>query len=115
MQIVHRVEDFLYELFPAVKDNCEHLSILPEEVARYCTYRPYNYILATENGWLSIHIQLRRAVAENSTPQIEIDRTTFAQPSPYISHPLEVEKKVQKIPVRAISQFAEESIKVVEL
>ncbi|MDI6803778.1 MAG: site-specific DNA-methyltransferase [Bacteroidota bacterium] len=47
--------------------------------------------------------------------RIEIDEEAFERLYGHISHPIEVKKKGQKIAVRVISQFGEESMKVLEL
>ena len=46
------------------------------------------------------------------TLRIEIDDEAFDRLYGHISHPIEVKKKGQKIAVRIISQFGEESTKV---
>lgn len=45
--------------------------------------------------------------------RIEIDEEAFERLYGHISHPIEIKKKDQKIAVRVISQFGEESMKVV--
>lgn len=50
-----------------------------------------------------------------STLRIEIDDEAFERLYGHISHPIEVKKKGQKIAVRVISQFGEESMKVVSI
>ena len=49
------------------------------------------------------------------TLKIEIDEEAFDRLYGYISHPIEIKKKGQKIAVRMISQFGEESTKVISL
>jgi adenine-specific DNA-methyltransferase len=46
------------------------------------------------------------------TLKIEIDDEAFDRLYGHISHPIEIKKKEQKIAVRIISQFGEESTKV---
>ena len=50
-----------------------------------------------------------------STLKMEIDDEAFERLYGHISHPIEVKKKGQKIAVRVISQFGEESMKVLEV
>lgn len=49
------------------------------------------------------------------TLKIEIDEDAFDRLYGYISHPIEIKKKGQKIAVRIVSQFGEESTKVLEV
>jgi len=49
------------------------------------------------------------------TLKIEIDDEAFDRLYGHISHPIETEKKGQKIAIRVISQFGEESTKVIEI
>jgi len=53
----------------------------------------------------------RRRVEQ--TLKIEVDEEAFERLYSHVSHPIEVKKKGQKIAVRVISQFGEESMKVV--
>ncbi len=48
-----------------------------------------------------------------TTLKVEVDEEAFERLYGHISHPIEVKKKGQKIAVRVISQFGEESMKVV--
>lgn len=50
-----------------------------------------------------------------STLRIEVDDESFERLYGHISHPIEIKKKGQKVAVRVISQFGEESLKVLEL
>jgi adenine-specific DNA-methyltransferase len=47
--------------------------------------------------------------------KIEIDEEAFDRIYGHISHPIEIKKRGQKIAVRVISQFGEESTKVLEV
>ena len=47
------------------------------------------------------------------TLKIEIDDDAFDRLYGHISHPIEIKKKGQKIAVRVISQFGEETTKVI--
>ena len=49
------------------------------------------------------------------TLKIEIDDEAFDRLYGHISHPIEIKKKAQKIAVRIISQFGEESTKVLHI
>ncbi len=67
MQIIHRLEDFLFELFPTAKANREDLNILRDELAKFYTYGPYKPKVTIENGWVTIDIDVPRIAAEEST------------------------------------------------
>ncbi|MDO8445798.1 MAG: site-specific DNA-methyltransferase [Deltaproteobacteria bacterium] len=58
--------------------------------------------------------QSTKARAEK-TLKVEIDEEAFDRLYGHLSHPIEVKKKGQKIAVRVISQFGEESTKVLEV
>ena len=58
--------------------------------------------------------QSTRKKAEK-TLRIEIDEEAFDRLYGYISHPIEINKKNQKIAVRMVSQFGEESTKVITI
>ncbi len=67
MQIIHRFEDFLFELFPAAKANRKDLNVLREELTKFYTYGPYKPKVTIENGWVTIDIDVPRIAAEEST------------------------------------------------
>ncbi len=67
MQIIHRLEDFLFELFPAAKAKREDLTMLREELTKFYTYGPYKPRVTIENGWVTIDIDVPRISAEEST------------------------------------------------
>ena len=48
------------------------------------------------------------------TLKIEIDEEAFDRLYGHVSHPIEVKRKGQKVAVRVISQFGEESTKVLK-
>ena len=49
------------------------------------------------------------------TLKVEIDDEAFDRLYGHISHPIPIKKKAQKIAVRVISQFGEETMKVIEI
>jgi tetratricopeptide (TPR) repeat protein len=56
MQILHKVDDFLYELFPKAKQSGNNLEVLKEEVSRYYAFGPYKPTISVKDGWLKITI-----------------------------------------------------------
>jgi adenine-specific DNA-methyltransferase len=67
-----------------------------------------------QRGLSDLAKQTAKAKAEK-TLRIEIDDDAFDRLYGHISHPIEVKKKGHKLAVRVISQFGEESTKVLEL
>ncbi len=67
-----------------------------------------------QRGLSDLAKQTTKSKAEK-TLKIEIDDAAFDRLYGHISHPIEVTKKGQKIAVRVISQFGEESTKVIEI
>lgn len=67
-----------------------------------------------QRGLSDLAKQTARSKAEK-TLKIEIDDEAFDRLYGHISHPIETGKKGQKIAVRVISQFGEESTKVIEI
>ncbi|MBL7127899.1 MAG: hypothetical protein ISS16_02830 [Ignavibacteria bacterium] len=47
--------------------------------------------------------------------KIEVDEEAFKRVYDNVSHPIEIRDKNQKIAVKVVSQFGEESMKVVEV
>jgi len=58
--------------------------------------------------------QTAKAKAEK-TLRIELDDAAFERLYGHLSHPIEVKRKGHKVAVRVISQFGEESTKVIEI
>ena len=57
MQIKHKIDDFLFEIFPKAKKANNDLDVLKEELANYYTYGPYKPKVNIEGGgWISIDI-----------------------------------------------------------
>ena len=56
-----------------------------------------------------------RQVKTEKTLKVEIDDEAFDRLYGHISHPIEIKKKGQKIAVRVISQFGEETMKVMSV
>ena len=65
-----------------------------------------------EKGLSDIAKQDTKRKAEK-TLKVEIDDEAFDRLYGHISHPIEIKKKGQKIAVRVISQFGEETMKVI--
>ncbi|HXL55645.1 MAG TPA: hypothetical protein VN958_05265 [Chitinophagaceae bacterium] len=53
MQIIQKIEDFLFDLFPNAKRNVE---VLKEELIKYYTYGPYKSNVVIEDDLVIINI-----------------------------------------------------------
>ena len=67
-----------------------------------------------EKGISDMVKRSQRKRAENSL-RIEMDEEAFDRLYGYVSHPIEVKEQKQRIAVRVVSQFGEESMKVLEV
>lgn len=56
MIIIHKIDDFLFNLFPKTKEGDKDLSLLKEEIASYYTFGPYKPKVEIENDLISIEI-----------------------------------------------------------
>jgi tetratricopeptide (TPR) repeat protein len=56
MIIIHKIDDFLFNLFPKAKEGDKGLSVLKEEIASYYTFGPYKPKVEIENDLVSIEI-----------------------------------------------------------
>jgi hypothetical protein len=54
MIILHKLEDFLFELFPKARMAGKDETILIEELKNYYTYGPYTPKVSLDNGWVKI-------------------------------------------------------------
>lgn len=55
MQIIHIIDDFLFDLFPKAK-NAKDIDILKQEIEEYYTYGPFRPKVKTEQNFLIIEI-----------------------------------------------------------
>jgi hypothetical protein len=63
MQIIHKIDDFLYTIFPKIKKGDEQSLI--DAIQEYYTYGPYKPKVSIEDNWIKIDID---------TPTIVISR-----------------------------------------
>ena len=56
MQILQKIDDFLFELFPKAKQSGNSLDVLKEEVSKYYTFGPYKPTVSIEDDWLKVTI-----------------------------------------------------------
>ena len=58
MIIIHKIDDFLFNLFPKRKDRDTDLSLLKEEIVSYYTFGPYKPKVEIEDDLISIEIDI---------------------------------------------------------
>src|SRR6187431_2324298 len=68
MVILHKVEDFLFELFPKTKAAGSNVQVLLDELREYYTYGPYTPKVSIDSGWVKIEID---------TPSITSQETDY--------------------------------------
>jgi len=56
MLIVHKIEDFLFELFPNARNNEGNFVTLKDELERYYTYGAFKPKVTIANGWINWRI-----------------------------------------------------------
>jgi tetratricopeptide (TPR) repeat protein len=64
MVIVHKVEDFLYELFPRAKSASGNIDVLVKELEEYYTYGPYKPRISVQDGWVKVEIDTQAIASE---------------------------------------------------
>ncbi len=64
MRIVHRIDDFLYTLFPSVEQG-DHESLL-NKVSEYYTFGPYKPKVEIENDWIRIDIDFPTIISQEA-------------------------------------------------
>ncbi len=66
MQIIHKIDDFLFTIFPNIKKGDEQSLI--NAIQKFYTYGPYKPKVSIEDNWIKIEID---------TPTITTDRLKF--------------------------------------
>jgi len=56
MIIIHKIDNFLFNLFPKAKEGDKDHSLLKEEIAGYYTFGPYKPKVEIEDDLISIEI-----------------------------------------------------------
>ena len=64
MIIIHKVDEFLGELFPRYKESGYNEEVLKEELTQYYTYRVYRPTIEIKDGFVSINIDTQRITSE---------------------------------------------------
>ena len=66
MVILHKLEDFLFELFPKAKEAGNDNDILIQELKEFYTYGPYNPKVSINDGWIKIEIDTPSIVSQEA-------------------------------------------------
>ena len=66
MIIIHKISDFLFELFPEANSNEESLYKLKLELESYYTFGIYKPIVSIEDGNIQVNIDVPSILNENA-------------------------------------------------
>lgn len=66
MTIVHKLEGFLFALFPKAKQAGNDLGVLKEELSNYYTFGPHKPSVSIEDGLVRIDIDTPKILKEDS-------------------------------------------------
>jgi tetratricopeptide (TPR) repeat protein len=64
MQIIHKIDDFLFTIFPSVKKGDEQS--LKDAILEYYTYGPYKPKVSIEGNWVTIEIDIPAIISQES-------------------------------------------------
>lgn len=64
MTIIHKVDEFLGELFPRYKESGFNEDVLKEELTQYYTFRVYRPTIDIKDGYVSVNIDTQRIANE---------------------------------------------------
>src|SRR6266498_4101057 len=65
MTITHKIEDFLFELFPEIEDHRD-THTLKQALTNYYSYGPFKPTVHIKDGWVTIEIDTARISSEES-------------------------------------------------
>jgi tetratricopeptide (TPR) repeat protein len=66
MQILHRLDEFLFGLFPKAKESGNDTEVLKDEMTKFYTFGPYKPIVTFEDGWVKVEINTPVILSEES-------------------------------------------------
>jgi tetratricopeptide (TPR) repeat protein len=64
MQIIHKIDDFLYTIFPSVKKGKQES--LVKSIEEYYTYGNFKPTVTIEDGWIKIEIDALKIISQES-------------------------------------------------
>ncbi|VUZ84044.1 Tetratricopeptide repeat protein [Candidatus Methylomirabilis lanthanidiphila] len=66
MQILHRLDEFLFGLFPKAQESGNDAEVLKDEMTKFYTFGPYKPIVTLEGGWVKVEINTPVILSEES-------------------------------------------------
>ena len=64
MLIIHKIDDFLFTIFPELKGGGNEMII--NTLKNYYTYGPYQPIVTIENDWVKIEIDTPKILSQET-------------------------------------------------
>ena len=62
MQIIHKIDDFLFTLFPKLKLGVSSNDLIINELENYYTYGPFKPKVTIDNEWVTIQIDTQTII-----------------------------------------------------
>ncbi len=86
MQIIHKIDDFLFTIFPKIKMGGGNLFII-NELEKYYTYGPYKPKVTIENEWVTIQIDTPTILSQEADYRKTVslcEKGKFAEAKPIL-------------------------------
>lgn len=87
MQILHRLDEFLFGLFPKAKESGNDTEVLKDEMTKFYTFGPYKPIVTLEDGWVKVEINTPVILSEESDFRKVValaEKRNFAEAKPIL-------------------------------
>ena len=85
MQIIHKIDDFLFTIFPKIK--LEVKSVIITELEKYYTYGPFKPKVTVDNEWVTIQIDTPTIISQEADYRKTItlcEKGKFAEAKPIL-------------------------------
>lgn len=66
MEILHKIDDFLFELFPRAKESSNRIEVLTDELIEYYTYGAFKPTVEIVDGWVKVRIDIPTISSQES-------------------------------------------------
>ncbi len=66
MQIIHKIDDFLFTIFPELEVDKNDKSLIKNTLEKYYTYGPYKPKISIENDWVKIEIDTTSIITQEA-------------------------------------------------
>ncbi|MBK5209778.1 MAG: hypothetical protein JJE44_09795, partial [Flavobacteriaceae bacterium] len=66
MQIVHKIDDFLFTIFPELLAGKNDNALITNMLEKYYTYGPYKPKVSIENDWVKIEIDTTSIILQEA-------------------------------------------------